>query len=118
MADLEGDAQLGLIAVIVVAVGVLGYFAYEAFQSIGTNGGNSGGAGNTGGILGGGFSSDPDTGESNGVINNIDSAIFGSDNPGGGEIAGTSETYTGAFTEVLTSPIASFKSIFGIGSSN
>ena len=56
---------------------------------------------------------DPSTGMGNGLIDSLDNFFSTTQNPGGGEVPGSSETYTGATEQVLAHPINSIESIFG-----
>lgn len=97
LADINKSAQLLLIAGGVGLAGLAVYYVYQWYQN------NVAGS-----------SVDPATGQSNGVINNLDAYLFPIKPPGGGEVAGSSETYTGALSTVISDPWGSFKSIFGI----
>lgn len=85
-----------------IIVGILllaGIVAYEAFPN----------------LFGGSDpdTDDPETGESNGLANRLDNDFFPEQFPGGGEVHGTSETYTGAASETLRDPLGVMKSILG-----
>lgn len=67
------------------------------------------------GALRGTNSLDPVTKQSNGLLNGLDQWFISESNPGGGEVAGSSETYTGAVTTILSDPWGSLKSIVGYG---
>jgi len=59
-----------------------------------------------------GLSTDPN-GQSNGLLNNLNASLFPQSFPGGGEVAGSSETYTGAATTSILNPFAVLSEIFG-----
>lgn len=105
----------GFIIALLVLLG-LGGVAYLLYKQYAGDAGDS--AGQKSSLLGGLIgedSVDPATGASNGIINSVDNAIFHNANPGGGEVAGTSETYTGALLTSISHPIDTLGSIFGIG---
>jgi len=91
------DVETSVILLYIGAVGIGLYFLYQWLQ----------GANNAPGNL------DPTTGQPNGIVNGINASLFPSPNPGGGAVAGSSETYTGAAYEFITSPIQSTCAIFG-----
>lgn len=57
---------------------------------------------------------DPFTGQSGGPINALDQWLFPMTFPGGGEVTGSAETYTGALTESVLHPITTMETIFGL----
>lgn len=59
------------------------------------------------------FTQDPATGEQAGPINNFADWLVPQTFPGGGEVVGSSETYTGAATTEILSPFQSTVAIFG-----
>lgn len=61
---------------------------------------------------------DPATGAYNGPINAIDNELFPMKFPGGGEVAGSAETYTGAATESMFHPVCTADSILGLNQTN
>lgn len=113
--ELEGVTILGIL----VAIGVAAYLVYDWFKN--GDSGPTDAAGQTSSLLGalrGTGSIDPTTGQSTGTFDSITNFIVPQTYPGGGEVAGTSETPSGALDTILTDPIGSFKSIFGIGTGN
>lgn len=91
-----GLFEIILILAAVLGVGYLGYTWYED------------------NLANGGGSTDPTTGQSNGVVNSLNDMVLGSDaNPGGGEVSGSSETFTGAVNTLVTQPWNSLVSLFG-----
>jgi hypothetical protein len=113
--NLENDFGLAeVLAILALLVGV-GYIVWDYFQN--GDAGITDDAGQTSSVLGafrGTNSVDPVTGGSNGLVNSFDALVFGSNNGsvGGGEVAGTSETYTGALSEMFSNPGGVLKSIF------
>lgn len=95
---IEDDYGVTVVALIVAAVAAGIYLLYTFYQN----------------EVNGGASQDPTTGESNGFLDNLDADIFPTSNPGGGEVSGSSETYSGAVSTIFSDPIASFKSLLGI----
>lgn len=57
---------------------------------------------------------DPASGEYNGPINAAGNTLVPEAYPGGGEVAGSAETYTGAATESLLHPLCTAETIFGV----
>jgi hypothetical protein len=57
---------------------------------------------------------DPTTGAYNGPINAADNALVPQVYPGGGEVAGSAETYTGAAEESLFHPLCTAQTILGV----
>lgn len=82
---------------VIIGLGVAGYLAYMFIRDATNSPENQ----------------DPTTGENNGILNGVNASIFGSGNPGGGAVAGTSETYTGAASEFVAHPFDSAKAILG-----
>src|SRR5271156_2192504 len=82
---------------LVGAAGVVVYLIYELAQ---TAPGNNAGLGPIG------------------PLNQLDNELFPMNFPGGGEVPGTIETYTGALTQAITSPIATAETIVGINPEN
>ncbi len=100
MADIGEDFTLFEILAILIAIGGLGYGAWYLYNQIAGNSGDT---------------NDPTTGQSNGPLNALSNAIFPESFPGGGEVTGSAETFTGAVSETVSDPIGTLKSIFGIG---
>lgn len=114
IAGAETSFDFGVIALIVVAVGIGGYYLYTYLTS--GNVGETDEAGQASSFLGaitGSDSVDPNSGQSNGIVNSIDSWLVPEPTPGGGETTGTSETFTGALWTAVSSPFATLSSIFG-----
>jgi hypothetical protein len=106
--------NMTLTLLIVAGLGVGGYLIYDWLQN--GDSGPTDDVGQTASLLGalrGTNSIDPATGQSNGLVNSINNFVFNEKFPGGGEAAGTSETYTGAASEVLAHPLGSLWSILG-----
>jgi hypothetical protein len=117
--NLIEETENGLFLVILGAIAVAGYLIYNWLQN--GNPGPTDQAGQTSSLLGalqGTNSIDPTTGQSNGLWNSIVSTITPQTYPGGGQVAGSSETPSGATNEVLTHPLNSIESIFGYTPSN
>ena len=103
-----------LILIIVVGLGVVGYFLYDWLAN--GDAGPTDEVGQTASLLGalrGTNSIDPATGQSNGLINSVDNYLFHASFPTGGEVANTSETYTGALSETVSNPFGTLWSIMG-----
>jgi hypothetical protein len=98
---LEDDYGISVVALIVAAIGVGVWVLYQWYMND---------------IAG--SSTDPTTGQSNGILNNLDASLFPDSNPGGGEVAGSGETFTGALSTVLSDPIGSLQSILGFNPAN
>lgn len=103
-----------LILLIVAGLGVGGYLIYDWLQN--GDSGPTDDVGQTASLLGairGTNSIDPATGQSNGLINSINNYVFNEKFPGGGESAGTSQTYTGALSETISHPVSTLWTILG-----
>ena len=92
----------------VAALAIIAFLAYLVYDWFGNCDDSSGLCG----ALHGNLSKDPSTGQSNGLLNNLNTAVFGGNFPGGGEVSGTSETYTGAALTTLEHPFDTIRSIF------
>jgi hypothetical protein len=113
---IEKLENLSLLAVLGI-FGVVAFIVIEWLKS--GNVGPTDQAGQASSLLGalqGQDSVDPTSGQPTGLANSLDNYVFNESYPGGGEVANSSETYTGAATTVLSHPISSLESIFGIGS--
>jgi hypothetical protein len=93
------DVETSVILLYIGAAGVGAYFLYKLIANATNSPANI----------------DPTTGTSNGVLNGIMTSLFPAPNPGGGAVAGSSETYTGAASTFLSDPVGTIESIFGIG---
>lgn len=103
-----------MMLLILGGAGLALYFLYDWFQN--GDAGPTDDAGQTSSLLGalrGSNSINPVTGESNGLVNSFNNWVAGSSFPGGGEVAGSSETYTGAVSQTIAHPYDTLKSIFG-----
>ena len=98
-----------------IMLAVIAGIAFSIWYAFGDSG-KKDAAGQASSLLGalrGEDSVDPSTGTTNGLLNSIDNYLVNESNPGGGEVKGSSETYTGAASTVLSDPIGSLKSILG-----
>lgn len=103
-----------VLLLILGGIGLAVYFLYDWFQN--GDAGPTDDAGQTSSFLGalrGTNSVDPTTGQSTGLVDSFNNWVAGSSFPGGGEVAGSSETYTGALSETIAHPYDSLKSILG-----
>ena len=90
-----------LILLVVVGIGVAAYYIYDAFTNGALSKNNP-------------DNNDPSTGQYNGPVNALDNYLFPQKFPGGGEVAGSSETYTGAVATTFEHPVDTLKSILGM----
>jgi hypothetical protein len=97
-----GKAQTSLNLFLVL--GILGLIAWAVYKLFGPGG--TLGKDNPDNV-------DPASGEYIGPANAIDNAVVPEKFPGGGEVAGSSETYTGAATTTITHPLGSLAAIIG-----
>jgi hypothetical protein len=101
-----GKAQSTVNLVLIVAiVAAVGYALYKLFGS--------------GGILStdNPDNVDPSTGQYIGVVNSVNNAIAPASFPGGGQVIGSSETYTGAISETISHPFSTLGTIIGLDDS-
>jgi len=96
-----GKAQTTINLVLVLGiVGAVGYGIYKLFNGGPLDPKNP-------------DNQDPETGEYIGPLNALNQWIIPQKFPGGGAVAGSSETYTGAAENIFLHPISSIESLFG-----
>jgi hypothetical protein len=98
VAAIEEDVQLGFITLIVAGVALVAYLVYDEINKAAVDPNTA----------------DPSSGLSNGILNALNNSVISENYPGGGEVSGSSETYSGAASTFLSDPWGSTKSILGI----